>query len=159
MPRPEPKPPRSAEEIIQSLRDMKKSLEDGYQLREPEFVLTRSEMLFLVRHEEKTQEALKKSRAYAERVDTLLLSRNEELMQERLQREAYQLAAEAGVETIAEMQARVEELERENGWHDPVRRGKARRDLWQQVERREAEQRQKEEDEAHDKGGAEEGQA
>ncbi len=107
--------PRSAEEIISSLRAMRDSLRDGYRIAEPEFVLTKSEMLFLVRHEEKLQEDLRKSRAYAERVDHLLLERNEELMTQRQNREAYQIAAETALETIAELKARIEELERENG--------------------------------------------
>lgn len=109
-----PKQPRSAEDIIHSLKAMKKSLEDGYRLAEPEFVLTKSEMLFLVRHEGKLQEDLGHARAYAERVDDLLLKRNEELMHQRMNREAYQLAAETALETIAELRARIRELEQEN---------------------------------------------
>lgn len=109
-----PKQPRSAEEIIESLRDMQKSLRDNYQLREPEFVLTRTEMVFVHQWAARMSEDLKKSRAYAEKVDGLLLERNAELMKERLQREAYQVAAETSLETIEQLTAVVRDLQREN---------------------------------------------
>jgi hypothetical protein len=107
--------PRSTEDLLSSLRDMRDRMKAGHVLREPQFVITQTEAVRLYDWEMKTREKIRELERRLEFELNLSSERLTELTHEKLRREAYQCAAEVGIETIQELRAALRLAQAEEG--------------------------------------------